>query len=37
MTIKEIAYNLGFYDECHFSKQFKKFTGTSPAEYRKKP
>ena len=35
MTIKEIAYNLGFYDEYHFSKQFKKLTGTSPLEYKK--
>lgn len=35
MTIKEIAYNLGFYDEYHFSKQFKKETGISPAEYKK--
>lgn len=35
MSIKEIAYNLGFYDEYHFSKQFKKETGLSPAEYKK--
>jgi len=37
MTIKEIAYNLGFYDEYHFSKQFKKIKGVSPAEYKKTP
>lgn len=36
MQIKEIAYNLGFYDEYHFSKQFKKITGISPLEYRKR-
>lgn len=35
MTIKEIAYNLGFYDEYHFSKQFKKVMGISPTEYKK--
>ena len=35
MPIKEIAYNLGFYDEYHFSKQFKKLTGLSPRQYRR--
>lgn len=35
MIIKEIAYNLGFYDEYHFSKQFKKVMGISPTEYKK--
>lgn len=34
MSIKEIAYNLGFYDEYHFSKQFKKNTGMSPVKYK---
>lgn len=36
ISIKEVAYNLGFYDEYHFSKQFKKITSLSPREYRKK-
>ncbi len=36
MSIKEIAYNLGFYDEYHFSKQFKKITGKSPSEYKRR-
>ena len=34
MSVKEIAYNLGFYDEYHFSKQFKKIMGLSPSHYR---
>ncbi len=36
MTIKNISYNLGFYDEYHFSKQFKKATGYSPSTYKDK-
>ncbi len=34
ISIKETAYNLGFYDEYHFSKQFKKIMGISPSNYR---
>ncbi len=34
MNIKEIAYNLGFYDEYHFSRQFKKIAGISPYKYK---
>ena len=34
MPIKEIAYNLGFYDEYHFSRQFKSIAGVSPRQYR---
>lgn len=36
ITVKEVAYNLGFYDEYHFSKQFKKIIKTSPVLYKKK-
>ena len=36
MSIKEIAYNLGFYDEYHFSKQFKKIKGVPPSIYKSK-
>lgn len=35
MTLYEIALNLGFYDEFHMSRLFKKNVGISPGEYRK--
>ena len=35
MSIKEIAFNLGFYDEYHFSRQFKKIKGIPPSLYKK--
>jgi AraC-like DNA-binding protein len=34
MTVKEIAYELGFHDEFYFSRFFKKMTGTPPSKYR---
>lgn len=36
-TIRAIAENLGFCDEFHFSKAFKKEFGTPPSVYRKHP
>lgn len=36
MSIKEIANRLGFYDEFHYSKAFKKSFGLSPTQYKKK-
>lgn len=34
MSVKEVAYNLGFYDEYHFSRQFKSRMGVSPQQYK---
>lgn len=36
MSIKETAYHLGFADEHYFSGIFRKKTGFSPTEYRKR-
>ncbi len=36
LSLKEIASELGFFDEFHFSKAFKKIVGCPPSEYRKK-
>lgn len=33
-TIKSIAYNLGFFDQYHFSKVFKQIMGVSPKRFR---
>ena len=32
--LTEIAYNFGFFDQAHFSKTFKRFSGMSPREYK---
>jgi len=37
VSVKEIAYRLGFGDAAHFSNYFKKHTELSPASYRKAP
>ena len=34
MSVKEITYLLGFYDESYFYKVFKTETGITPKEYR---
>ncbi len=36
MSVKEIANALGFYDEFHFSRTFKRHSGVSPLIYRRK-
>lgn len=35
VTIKTVAYNLGFFDQYHFSKVFKEIMGVSPKIYMK--
>lgn len=35
MKLSEVARNLGFYDEYHLSRQFKRSFGLSPSEFRK--
>lgn len=37
LTISQIADELGFTDESHLSRQFRKYNGVSPVEYRKNP
>ena len=36
MTVREIAYDLKFSDEFHFSRYFKKHVGSSPNYYRQR-
>ena len=36
LHINEVMYDVGYNDEKAFRKTFKKFTGLSPLEYRKK-
>ena len=34
LSVKEIASQLGYQDQFHFSRQFKTFQGMSPSQYR---
>lgn len=36
LTVSQIAGELGFTDESHLSRQFRKYSGVSPMEYRKR-
>lgn len=35
LSLKEIAYKLGYSNQAHVSSQFKKMTGLTPSEYKK--
>ena len=34
-SLTEIAYELDFYDQAHFTRIFKRFAGINPSAYRK--
>jgi YesN/AraC family two-component response regulator len=36
LSVKEIRGKLGNIDRSHFSREFKKFCGVSPTEFRKR-
>lgn len=36
LSLTEIAHHLGYFDQAHFSNQFKKVTGITPGTYLKK-
>lgn len=36
LSVAQVASQCGFYDQSHFSRQFKKSTGLSPLQYRKR-
>jgi AraC-like DNA-binding protein len=35
-TLSGIAAQVGFYDQSHFTKRFRKVTGLTPAQYRQR-
>ncbi len=35
-SVRETAYELGYYDEFHFSKEFKRHFGETPSKYKEK-
>jgi AraC-like DNA-binding protein len=35
-TLTKIAYQCGYYDQAHFNREFKEYTGLTPGTYRRK-
>ncbi|MBU9712605.1 AraC family transcriptional regulator [Evansella tamaricis] len=35
-SVEQIAFMMGYHDASHFSRQFKRWTGISPSQYRQK-
>jgi len=35
VSLTNVAYTCGFFDQSHFTRSFKEFTGLRPAQYRK--
>ncbi|KGA98878.1 AraC family transcriptional regulator [Alkalihalobacillus alcalophilus ATCC 27647 = CGMCC 1.3604] len=33
-TVEQIAYTMGYHDTAHFSRQFKRWSGLTPSQYR---
>jgi AraC-like DNA-binding protein len=33
-TLTRIAYGCGYYDQAHFNREFKEYTGLTPGTYR---
>jgi AraC-like DNA-binding protein len=36
-TLAEVAFNAGYFDQPHFNKDFKLFTGLTPTDFLKSP
>jgi len=37
MSLSQLALSAGYFDQAHFNKAFKQFTGQTPGEFRKSP
>lgn len=36
LSVPDVCFDCGFNNISHFNKQFKKYTGVTPSEYRKR-